>query len=83
MIDNQDNLILNLGSGSGYSVKQIVKAVETICGSPIATKTSESFQGDPPALIANSEKAYKLLGWKPIHSSLSTIIETALKWHQK
>ena len=83
MMDNQDNLILNLGSGSGYSVKEIIKAVETICGFPISTKTSKSFPGDPPTLIANSEKAYKLLGWKPIHSNLSTIIETAFKWHQK
>lgn len=83
MIKHQKNLTLNLGSGYGYSVKNIIAAIEKMCSFTIPTKISKSFPGDPPSLIANFEKAANLLGWKPKHSALTTILETALEWHQK
>lgn len=67
----------NLGTGNGYSVKQVIAAVEQVTGIPIAVSNKARRAGDPPILIADPTKAYKELGWKAEYSDLQTIIAHA------
>jgi UDP-arabinose 4-epimerase len=76
-----DNIALNLGTGRGYSVREIIEAVEEKSGKRVPVRYSPRRPGDPPELVADAERAETVLGWRPRHSSLSTIIESALNWH--
>ena len=69
----------NLGSGNGYSVKEIVAAVEKVTGRKVRVKISPRRPGDPPRLVAASGRAKKDLKWKPVHG-LESIIRTAWQW---
>lgn len=73
--------ILNLGTGTGYSVKDIVSAVERITGQKVRFTWGPRRSGDPPVLIASGKKAQAILGWRP-QRALSEIIETAWQWEQ-
>ena len=74
--------IFNLGNGVGYSVREIIETARKVTGHPIpATETSRR-AGDPARLVASSEKAKKILGWKPVHDSLEEIIASAWNWHK-
>lgn len=74
--------IFNLGNGVGYSVREVIETARKITGHPIpATETSRR-AGDPARLVASSEKAKKILGWKPVHDSLEEIISSAWNWHK-
>ena len=77
----EKSAIYNLGHSSGYSVMEVVETARRITGRNIATEYAPRRPGDPPRLIANSEKAARELGWMPQHSSLDTIIESAWQWH--
>ena len=74
--------IFNLGNGVGFSVKEVVETARKVTGHPIPAKEVARRAGDPAQLIASSEKAKKVLGWKPKQDSLEEIISTAWKWHQ-
>ena len=82
LIKEKGNLILNLGSGMGYSVRAVISLVEKRGETKIPIKVSARFSGDPPILIANEKKAKQTLDWNP-HYDLSTMIETAWNWHQE
>lgn len=69
----------NLGSGNGYSVKEIIEAVRKVSGKEFKVVETERREGDPAKLVANSEKARKILGWKPELEKMEAIIETAWK----
>src|SRR5213595_1044631 len=73
----------NLGTGGGSSVKEVIAACRKITGRQIDTIEKPRRPGDPPRLIASSEKIKKELGWQPQFQSLDVIIETAWAWHQK
>ena len=74
--------IFNLGNGVGYSVREVIETARKITGHPIpATETSRR-AGDPARLVASSEKAKSVLGWKPVHDSLEEIIASAWNWHK-
>lgn len=74
--------IFNLGNGVGYSVCEVIETARKVTGHPIpATETSRR-AGDPARLIASSEKAKSVLGWKPVHDSLEEIIASAWNWHK-
>lgn len=83
LLSGGENLQLNLGTGQGYSVRQIIKAVEEAAGTSITIREQARRAGDPPVLVANSSKSQKLLKWQLQHSDLETIVATALKWHRK
>lgn len=70
----------NLGSGDGYSVRQVIEAVGRVTGSPVRAVTGPRREGDPPELVASAEKAEKVLGWKPSYPGLEPIVETAHRW---
>ncbi len=72
---------LNLGNESGYSVREIVAAVEAVTGRKVPIREAARRPGDPPILVANSSKAKKLIGWNTRYSDIETIISTAAKWH--
>ena len=78
---NQSN-IFNLGNGNGYSVKEVIDVARKVTNHEIPTKLEERRSGDPAVLIASSDKARKVLGWKPEYDSLERIIEDAWRWHK-
>lgn len=78
---NESN-IFNLGNGVGFTVKEVVETARKVTGHPIPAKAEPRRAGDPSTLIASSEKAKTVLGWKPQFADLETIISTAWKWHQ-
>lgn len=73
--------VYNLGSGSGFSVKQVIEKVREVTWHPIPVKVAERRAGDPAILIASNERAKRVLGWQPRYEDLGTIIESAWKWH--
>ena len=81
MQSNQWNQVLNLGTGSGYSVLEIIKETEKVTGKPINYSIAPKRPGDPPSLIASPATAKELIGWEPQHS-LYNIISSAVAWRQ-
>jgi len=73
--------IYNLGSGSGYSVRQVIEQVRDVTGHPLPVQVGPRRAGDPAVLIASSEKARRELGWQPQQESLRAIIQSAWNWH--
>lgn len=70
----------NLGNGKGYSVQEVIHAVEKVTNKTIKVIETERRKGDPDKLIASSEKAKSKLGWIPKYSNLETMIEHAWQW---
>ena len=77
-----DSIAVNLGSGQGHSVLEVVAAAERVCGYPIARRTCPRRDGDPPVLVASSGKAHSVLGWRALQSDLPTLIESAWRWER-
>lgn len=75
-------LKLNLGTGRGASVRQVVDICREITGHKIPTRDSPRREGDPPALIADPAAAKKSLGWEARHKDVREMIESAWKWHR-
>jgi UDP-arabinose 4-epimerase len=71
---------LNLGTGSGHSVHEVIAAVEGVTGRHVARRHAARRPGDPPALVADATLSASLLGWSPRHSDIDTIVRTALAW---
>ena len=78
-----EGISLNLGSGAGLSVKQILDAVEKVTGHSMHFTTGPRRAGDPPSLVADASKAAALLGWKPERSGVEDIIRDAWNWYLK
>jgi UDP-glucose 4-epimerase len=70
---------MNLGTGSGYSVKQVIDAAGELLGAPVPHTFGARREGDPPALVADASHAREVLGWRPVRSDLHTIVEDALR----
>ncbi|EPR41811.1 UDP-glucose 4-epimerase [Desulfovibrio sp. X2] len=73
---------LNLGNGTGYSVRQVIDTVSEVSGLPVAWKAGERREGDPSRLVADSSRARAELGWQPRHERLGEIVEHAWRWAQ-
>ncbi|MFD8245191.1 UDP-glucose 4-epimerase GalE [Nocardia sp. NPDC059691] len=69
--------IYNLGSGTGFSVREVISACERVTGLPIAAQDAPRRPGDPATLIASSERAITELGWRPEHNDLDEIVTDA------
>ena len=82
LLKGGDNNVFNLGNGVGFSVKQVIDEARRVTGHPIPAKEEARRAGDPAQLIASSEKAKSVLGWKPEYDDLNTIIQTAWDWHK-
>ncbi|KON90107.1 UDP-glucose 4-epimerase [Sporosarcina globispora] len=75
--------IFNLGNGSGFSVKEMIKAAREVTGHEIPAIVAPRRKGDPAQLVASSEKAKAELGWEPSYTSMNEIIATAWEWHRR
>ena len=82
LLDGGESLALNLGSGSGHSVRAVIEAARRVTGCRIPVIEGPRRAGDPARLVSGSEKAERLLGWKPARSALETIVSDAWGWHQ-
>lgn len=78
-----ESLAANLGTGDGYSVRQILDEAGRALGSPILHENAPRRAGDPPELVADPSLAMRELGWTPTRSDLPTILKTALAWHRR
>jgi UDP-glucose 4-epimerase len=79
---SREQLVYNLGNGAGFSVREVIESARRVTGHPIRVEVVPRRPGDPAILIASFEKISRELGWKPRHTSLDGIIESAWAWHQ-
>ncbi len=73
----------NLGTGSGYSVREVIRVAEEVTGRKCPVKEGPRRAGDPPALVAAADKVRRELGWTPRYTDLKSIIDTAWNWHRR
>lgn len=78
-----DSRALNLGTGHGYSVREVIAEVGKISPRPVPFREGPRRAGDPPVLVADASHAGSVLGWKPQYSELKTIVKNAWDWHLK
>jgi UDP-glucose 4-epimerase len=82
LADGAGSIALNLGTGAGHSVLQVVEAARRVTGKPLETVARPRRPGDPPALVAAVAQASAVLGWRASRSGLEDILETAWRWHR-
>lgn len=82
LMDGGESDVFNLGNGVGFTVKEVIETARKVTDHPIPAVVAPRRGGDPAKLIASSEKAKSVLGWKPEHADLEEIIATAWKWHK-
>lgn len=82
LVEGNESNIFNLGNGVGFTVNEVIETARKVTGDPINAVVSPRRAGDPAQLIASSEKARTVLGWKPEHDDLEEIISSAWKWHK-
>jgi UDP-glucose 4-epimerase len=82
-LKDNEALAYNLGNGNGFSVREVIAAARKITGHAIPVAEMPRRPGDPPVLVASSEKIGKELGWKPKYGTLESIIQTAWEWHRE
>jgi UDP-glucose 4-epimerase len=75
-------LKLNLGTGRGYSVREVIAACRQITGHAIPETIGPRRPGDPPELVADSRRAQTELAWRPQYNDIESIVATAWRWHQ-
>jgi UDP-glucose 4-epimerase len=73
---------LNLGTGRGWSVREVLQTVEAAGGRQVPAQVGPRRAGDPPVLVAQARLAGEVLGWEPQVSDLRSIVETAWRWHE-
>ena len=83
LLKSNESQVINLGTGSGHSVKEMIETTQAVTKKKVAYEMGARRTGDPAALMAYSEKAKELLGWQPKHSSLENIIESTYQIYQK
>ncbi len=83
LLNGGDSEVFNLGNGNGFSVKQVIETAKQVTGREIKVVECDRRPGDPPVLIGSSDKAQKVLNWKPQYAALPEIIAHAWQWHQK
>jgi len=82
LLDGGETIALNLGTGHGTTVKELVKTIEEVTGRTVPVEYGARREGDSPVLVADNAKAREVLGWVPKHD-LSSIIATAWSWHAR
>jgi UDP-glucose 4-epimerase len=81
-LDHLQSHAYNLGNGTGFTVMEVIETARRITGHPIPTVIGPRRQGDPPTLVASSERIRRELGWQPRSPHLDDIIRSAWEWHQ-
>ncbi|MGK7933212.1 MAG: UDP-glucose 4-epimerase GalE [Microcystaceae cyanobacterium] len=83
LLNGGESESFNLGNGNGFSVKEVIETATQVTNKEIKVEIGDRRAGDPPYLVGSSEKAQKILGWKPQYSDLKDTIAHAWQWHQK
>jgi len=81
-LSQSSRLIYNLGTGRGFSVREVIDVARSVTGHPIPAIECPRRPGDPSILVASSEKIQKELSWRPKHSDLEHIVSSAWEWHR-
>lgn len=81
-LEEHSQLICNLGSGNGFSVREVIEIARKITGHEIPAVEAPRRAGDPEVLIASSEKIRRVLGWAPQRSDIESIVRSAWQWHK-
>ncbi|HEY6482419.1 MAG TPA: UDP-glucose 4-epimerase GalE [Steroidobacteraceae bacterium] len=76
-------LVLNVGYGHGYSVREVLASVERVAGMKLNIREEPRRPGDPPTLVARADRVRTELGWRPRLDDLDTIVRTSLQWEQR
>ncbi|AXA84709.1 UDP-glucose 4-epimerase GalE [Lysobacter oculi] len=79
---NEGSHVFNLGSGQGYSVLEVIESVSRVTGVQVPVRYDRRRPGDPPVLVAASERARSDLGWQPRYVRIDDIVATAWEWHR-
>ncbi len=82
LLERKSSLAVNLGTGVGHSVADIISAVERVTGLKVPFLDAPRRAGDPSILVAAPDRAEEVFGWKPTHSDLDQVIEDAWRWHR-
>jgi UDP-arabinose 4-epimerase len=83
LINVDSSLVLNLGTGMGYSVKEVIDATQRVLGCEINVRPGPRRPGDPTRLVADAARARRILGWLPRHTTLDEIIRDAAAWQAR
>jgi UDP-glucose 4-epimerase len=78
-----ESTLLNCGYGHGYSVREVIDAVNRVNGTPITIEQHPRRAGDPPSLVAAVDKIHRTLDWTPKYDDLDFIVKTSLEWEKK
>ena len=78
-----ESSLFNCGYGHGFSVREVIAAVERVAGAPLAVEELPRRAGDPPMIVSNPAKLKARLGWTPRHDSLDEIVTSALAWESR
>ena len=81
LLDGHPGDSINLGTGRGYSVREVIETAQRITGKPVPHQDAPRRAGDPPELVADASRAAAVLGFTPKLSDLDTVVETAWRWH--
>ena len=83
LLDGGASATFNLGTGTGNSVREVIRAVEKVSGKPVPVIEGPRRAGDSPGLYADSGAIIRELGWKPRYMDINAIVETAWRWHER
>lgn len=83
LLAGQASQALNLGTGTGCSVMQVIQAARAATGLDVPYRCGARREGDPAVLVADASRAQTVLNWRPSHSSIAEIVDTAWRWHLK
>ena len=81
LLETSPFLALNLGTGRGYSVQEVVRAAEGMLGKKVRSNYGARRSGDPVSLVASTELCKKTMNWSPIRSDVESILKSAISWH--
>ena len=76
-------MALNLGTGDGHSVREVIATIEEVGNRPVPVREQARRPGDPPILVADATRAREVLGWRPRFETLQAVVETAWAWHAR
>ena len=81
-LEVREEMVYNLGTGTGYSNRQVLETVRQVTGHPIPTEIAARRPGDAPALVADASRIRQELGWAPLYPDLEQIVASAWEWHR-
>jgi UDP-glucose 4-epimerase len=81
-LDSRDKMIYNIGSGNGFSVREVIETARQVTGHAIPSIEAPRRPGDSARLVASPKKITSELGWKPEHTNMQEILSSAWEWHR-